>query len=230
MYFCTCVCSVWYVWVLCESARTLGYMCGCQMTISGVDSQSFILCETCLLAAFPCVYWDGLELPGPSPFSTFHVPKGVLGLQACDTTFGFHWDPVICSQASRLYQCPVSRPWNVLMPFCQDPLSQLLSFFVCAVIEVSSYTYLRGCLTLPPWALVVFTQFSMSKQTISSSEQAFSSGLFLNKILSEPGTGVIVSDFTQLDLPDILEVPPTFGTNISTFHWPIDLIEVNVDN
>lgn len=120
------------------------------MTISGVDSQSFILCETCLLAAFPCVCWDGLELPGPSPFFTFHVPKGVLGLQACDTTFGFHWVPVICSQASRLYQCPVSRPWNVLMSLCQDPLSQLLSFFVCAVIEVSSYTYLRGCLMLPP--------------------------------------------------------------------------------
>lgn len=206
-----CVCSVWYVWVLCEGARTLGHMCGCQRTISGVDSQSFILCETCLLVAFPCVYWDGLELPGASPFSTFHVPKEVLGLQARDTTFGFHWVPGICSQASRLYQCPVSRPWNILMSFCQDPLSQLLSFFffVCAVIEVSSYTYLLGCLTLPPWALVVFTQFSMSKQTISSSEQAFSSGVFLNKILSEPGMGVIVSDFTPPDKPDILEVPPT---------------------
>lgn len=146
-----CVRSMCYPWAPCEGARTLEYMCGCQRTSSGVDLR-LSSCVKHLLAAFPCVYWDGLELPGASLFSTSHVPKRVLGLQTCDTTFGFHWVPRICSQVIRLYQYPVSWPRNVLMSFFflnQDPLSQLL-FFVCAVIEVSSYTHLRGCLTLPP--------------------------------------------------------------------------------
>lgn len=190
--------------------------------------QSFILRETCLLAAFLCVYRGGLELPGASPFSTSHVPKRVLGLQTCDTTFGFHWVPRICSQVIRLYQCPVSWPRNVLMSF----------FFFLSRSLIPTFIFCMCCnwgfllhspwwmLDTAPWALVVF----ISVQHVKTNHFLFRTRFFLwpfpeqNPIWARNGSPSLWLHTTRHPWsPTHLHLGVAFGTNISTFFWPIDL-------
>lgn len=162
MYFCMCVSSVGYVWVLCEGARMLGSMCGCQRTTSSVDSQSFVLGETCLLAAFQCAFGDGW--PGATRgFSFLYLPRpqqstGIINM----------WHHIWLSLGSRDLQSghqtlpvprvPATECINVLLS--RSLIPTFIFIFVCAVIEVSSCTYLRGCLTLPPEPLSSSFRFS----------------------------------------------------------------------
>lgn len=113
------------------------------------------------------------ELPEDSPFSFFHFPRGVLGLQTCDTTFGSYWVTGIYIQVTRSTQSHVSWPRNVLMSFCQDPLSQLCFYMCCTLgLLLNLPLWMLGRAT---WAFVIF----ISVQHVKTNNFLFRTSFFL---------------------------------------------------
>lgn len=109
----------------CEGAHLLGRICGCQRTTSDLDSQLLSCCF------FQCVYQDGCPRASRGFSSLFQFPRGVLGLQTCETTFGLYWVPGIYIQVTRLYPEPRLLARKCINVFL--PRSLIPALFLCAL-------------------------------------------------------------------------------------------------